>query len=105
MVVLLGLLAALAWGAQGRRAIGLAVVAVALWLGLLVSYSQSSMLGLVAGTLVLIAVRLGLRPALLASGGLALAAIVAVVALSGVLRLDLTSAEGLDRSTAAAGHS
>lgn len=100
MVVLLGLLAALAWGAQGRRAVGLAVVSVALWLGLLVSYSQSSMLGLVAGTLVLIAVRLGLRPALLASGGLALAAIVAVVALSGVLRLDLTSAEGLDRSTA-----
>lgn len=100
MVVLLGLLAALAWGAQGRRVAALAAIAVALWLGLLVSYSQSSMLGLVVGTLVLIGVRFGVRPAILATGGLALAAIVAVVALAGVLRLDLTSSEGLDRSTA-----
>lgn len=100
MVVLLGILAALSWGARGARAAGLAVLFAALWAGLLVSFSQSSMLGLITGALVLVGVRFGARRALVGAGAVALVAVVALVALSGVLRIHLDSAEGLDNSTA-----
>jgi O-antigen ligase len=100
MVVLLGILAVLTWGARGGRAAGLAVLFALLWAGLIVSFSQSSMLGLIVGAIVLLGVRFGAGKALLAAGGFALVAVVALVALSGVLRINLDSSEGIDNSTA-----
>lgn len=100
MVVLLGILAALTWGARGARAGGLALLYALLWAGLIVSFSQSSMLGLIVGAIVLLGVRFGAGRAALAAGGVALVAVVALVALSGVLRINLGSAEGIDNSTA-----
>lgn len=100
MVVLLGILAALTWGARGGRAAGLALLFAVLWAGLIVSFSQSSMLGLIVGAIVLLGVRFGAGKALVAAGGVALVAVVALVALSGVLRINLDSSEGIDNSTA-----
>lgn len=100
MVVLLGILAVLTWGARGGRAAGLAVLFALLWAGLIVSFSQSSMLGLIVGAIVLLGVRFGVGKAVLTAGGVALVAVVALVALSGVLRINLDSSEGIDNSTA-----
>ncbi|MBO9532780.1 MAG: O-antigen ligase family protein [Solirubrobacteraceae bacterium] len=100
MVVLLGLLAALSWGARGARAVGLAVLFLLLWAGLLVSFSQSSMLGLIVGAIVLLGVRFGSGKAALAAGTVGLVALIALVALAGTLRINVSSSEGLNVSSA-----
>ncbi|MFT4036525.1 MAG: O-antigen ligase family protein, partial [Patulibacter sp.] len=100
MVVLLGILAVLSWGARGARAAGLALLFAVLWGGLLVSFSQSSMLGLIVGAIVLLGVRFGAGKAAIAAGSVALVAVIALVALAGTLRINLDSSEGLDTSTA-----
>ncbi|MEH3054913.1 MAG: O-antigen ligase family protein [Patulibacter minatonensis] len=100
MVVLLGILAVLAWGARGGRAAALGLLFVVLWAGLFVSFSQSSMLGLIFGATVLLGVRFGAGRSVLAGGAVIVAAVVAVLALSGPLRVNVSSPEGLDRSSA-----
>jgi O-antigen ligase len=100
MVVLLAILAVLAWGARGVRAAALAVLFVVLWAGLLVSFSQSSMLGLITGAIVLLGARFGTGKALVAAGSVGLVAVIALVALAGTLRINVSSDEGLNNSTA-----
>ena len=100
MVILLGVLSALAWGARGLRVVGLAVLFALLWTGMFVTYSQSSMLGLLVGAVVLLGLRFGAGRAVAVGGVMAVAALVAVFALGGLLRIDATSSEGLDNSSA-----
>ncbi len=100
MVVLLGVLSALAWGARGARVVGLALLFAVLWAGLFVTYSQSSMLGLLVGAVVLLGLRFGAGRAGLVGGTLVVAGIVAVVAFGGFLRVNASSSESLDVSSA-----
>ncbi|MDO9354212.1 MAG: O-antigen ligase family protein [Solirubrobacteraceae bacterium] len=101
MVILLGVLTALVWGARGvGRIAGLAVLFAVVWAGLFVTYSQSSMLGLLVGAIVLMGLRFGPRKAGLVGGALVLAGVIAVVAFGGYLRVNTSTSEGLDVASA-----
>jgi O-antigen ligase len=98
-LVMLGLAAVLLWERRPRSA-GLAAAALAvLWGGLLLTLSQSSFAGLLAGLFVLAALRYPLAkvaPAVLAAAAVGL---VVVLAFPSALRLDLGNAKSLDDAT------
>jgi O-antigen ligase len=98
-LVMLGLAAVLLWERRPRAA-GLAAAALAvLWGGLLLTLSQSSFAGLLAGLFVLAALRY--PPAKVAPAVIAVVAIglVVVLAFPSALRLDLGNAKSLDDAT------
>jgi len=98
-LVMVGLAAVLLWAGQPRR-IGLAAGGVAvLWAGLVLTLSQSSFAALLAGLVVLAALRWAPWRTLAAAGTAILAAGVLVLAFPGALRLDLTSSESIDAAT------
>ena len=99
VMVVLCLTAVLLW-APARRRVLLAGAAVGvLWCGLLLTFSQSSLVALLVGLGVLAALRWGRRPVLLA-GAAANALGVAVLVLgAGLLRVDLGSRSSVDRAT------
>ena len=100
MVVLLGLLSALAWGARGVKVAVYAVLFAVIWVGLLFTYSQSSMLGLLIGALVLLGLRFGPGKAVAAGAALAIAGLAVVLLFSSQLRLDTGGGEkGCDVAT------
>lgn len=99
MVVLLGLLTALAWGARGARVALYGVLFAVIWIGLLFTYSQSSMLGLLVGALVLLGMRFGTGKAVAVTGALAVAGIAAVLVFSSELRIDTSGDRGCDLAT------
>jgi O-antigen ligase len=91
--------AALLW-AQARRTVWLcAVVLAVLWAGLVPSLSESSFAALALGLAVLAGLRWSWRPVLAAGAGIALVAIVVVVAAPGVLGIETHSFDALDKST------
>ncbi|MBJ7470740.1 MAG: O-antigen ligase family protein [Solirubrobacteraceae bacterium] len=93
MVVLLGLLSALAWGARGWRVAVYAVLFAVIWVGLLFTYSQSSMLGLLVGALVLLGLRFGAGRAVGAGATLVVIGLVGVFVFSDQLRIDTGGGE------------
>jgi O-antigen ligase len=98
-LVMLGLAGALLWG-RGTRELGLAAAALAvLWGGLVLTLSQSSFAGLLAGLVVLAWLRFGPRFVLPPLAAAAAVAAVLVLAFPGALRLDLGSDESLDNAT------
>lgn len=99
MLVLLGILAALAWGARGVRVGGLALLFAVLWTGLLVTFSQSSMLGLLIGALVLLGLRFGAGRAIATTGVVAVVAVGGMFAFGDTLRLNVTSAQSVGLAT------
>ena len=99
MVVLLGLLSALAWGARGWRVALYAVLFAVIWVGLLFTYSQSSMLGLLIGSLVLLGLRFGAGKAVAAGAGLAVVGLAVALLFSSQLRLDFGGDKGCDLAT------
>ncbi|MEN0011974.1 MAG: O-antigen ligase family protein, partial [Solirubrobacteraceae bacterium] len=103
MVILIGVLALLAWGARGMRIVWLAVLFVLLWTGMFVTYSQSSMLGLLVAAIVLLGLRFGRAQAAAATATLVVAGLFAIFALGGVLHIHVGSSEGFDNSTAGRG--
>ncbi len=80
VAVLASLSGILLGGVRGRRVVGLYVVVVATWLGLLISFSQSSFVALAAGIVVAVAVAWGRRTtlALVALGAATLLVVLAV---------------------------
>jgi putative inorganic carbon (HCO3(-)) transporter len=95
---LVGLGAFLAWTRDGRAAIAAAAVAGVLLVALTLSYSLTSMAALVAGLLVVVALRWTLRWAL--AGGAAILVCGAIFLLvSGTGESDLGSAEDFDTTT------
>lgn len=100
MVVLIGVVAILAWGARGARAIGLWVLLIVLWGGLLISFSQSSMAGLLVGTLVLVGLRFGAMRALAAGGMIALCGVIAVAGFGDALRINVNDRDSVWKATA-----
>jgi O-antigen ligase len=99
VAILASLAGILLGGVRGRRIAGLYAVVVATWLGLLISFSQSSFVALAAGIVVAVAVAWG-RKATLTLVGLAAAAAVVLLAVPQV-RHELVgkSRSGVNRIT------
>lgn len=99
-VALLGVATAILWRPLSSRGLaGTALLAAWLFAGLVVTLSQSSFAALLAGLVVLAALRLGVRPVALAAGVAAVVTVVAVLAAPGALRLDFGDSGSLDRAT------
>ena len=98
-LVMLCLSALLLWGRRTRD-IALAVAAlVVLWGGLVLTLSQSSFAALLAGLLVLAALRFPGRRTLAAAGAVVAVGAIVVLAFPGALRLDLGSSKSIDKAT------
>ncbi|MGI8781136.1 MAG: O-antigen ligase family protein [Solirubrobacteraceae bacterium] len=96
---MLGLAGVLLWDRRPRTA-GLAAAAVAvLWGGLLLTLSQSSFAALLAGLLVLAALRFPVHKVAPAVVAVVAIGLVLVLAFPSALRLDLGSAQSLDDAT------
>ncbi|HZH24465.1 MAG TPA: O-antigen ligase family protein [Solirubrobacteraceae bacterium] len=98
-LVMLGLAAVLLWERRPRTAAAAALALAVLWGGLLLTLSQSSFAGLLAGLLVLAALRYPVAKVLPAIVALAVAGAVLVLAFPSALRLELGDAESLDDAT------
>jgi len=97
-LVLVALGAYLAWARNTRLAIAAVVVAAVLLAALALSFSITGFVALIAGLLVVMALRWGLRWAV-AAGGAVLVAAAIFFAVSGVGRADLSSSDKLEVST------
>jgi len=98
-LVMLGLAAVLLWERRPRTAALAAAALAVLWGGLLLTLSQSSFAGLLAGLFVLAALRFPLATVAPALVGLLAIGLVLVLAFPSALRLDLGNAESLDDAT------
>jgi O-antigen ligase len=98
-LVMLGLAAVLLWERRPRTAALAAAALAVLWGGLLLTLSQSSFAGLLAGLFVLAALRFPLAKVAPALVGLLAIGLVLVLAFPSALRLDLGNAESLDDAT------
>lgn len=88
-VVITLVAAAVAWSRASRRTWTLVAVMAVLWVALVLTYSQSSFLALLAGLAVLLAVTWNLRAVLVAGASLAVLALAFLVLAGGVVKLDL----------------
>jgi O-antigen ligase len=98
-LTMLLVVAAMLWQADRRRVLAAAAVLVALWLGLLGSVSQSSMVALLAGLAVISAARFSVRLAATATVAIAVAGIVIAIAASGRLHLNLSDTSAANNAT------
>lgn len=102
-LVMLLVVAVLLWSPV-RRTIWLSAGALAvLWAALVLTFSQSSFAALLVGCAVLAGLRFGLRPVIGSLAGVAIAAVVVVVAAPGLVNLDLDSEGSVDRATSGRG--
>jgi len=98
-VVMLGL-AAVLLRARRTRTVALAALALAvLWSGLVLTLSQSSFVALLAGLAVLALGRFPVRAVAAAVAAAAVTGAVLLLAFPGIVRVDLTDPESLDRAT------
>jgi O-antigen ligase len=98
-MVMIGLAAVLLWETRARTQWMVAVGLAILWGGLLLTLSQSSFVALLAGLLVLGALRWKPRRALYAAAGAAAIGIVLVVAFPNTVGIDLRSGDRIDDTT------
>jgi len=98
-VVMIGLAAVLLWERRSREVWSAALALAVLWGGLVLTLSQSSFAALLAGLLVLAALRFPLRKVAPVALAVAAAGVVLVLAFPSALRLDLDSAASLDDAT------
>lgn len=98
-VVMVLVAAVLLWARTVRDAVIGAVVLAALWAGLVLTFSQSSFVALLAGLAVLGGLRWGWRRAAVAAGAVAAAGIAVVLLASGALRLELGDSESVSDAT------
>jgi len=96
-VVMILLAAALLWE-RGRR-VAVALALAVLWGGLVLTLSQSSFAALLAGLVVLAALRWPPRRSLAVAGAAVLAGAALVVLFPGTVRLDLGDADSIDKAT------
>jgi O-antigen ligase len=98
-VVMLGVTAVVAWTARARVALAGALLLALLWAGLVLTFSQSSFVALLAGLAVLGAFRWGAGRALAATGAVALVGVAVVLLAPGAVRLDLESDKSVQDAT------
>ncbi len=98
-LVMLGLAAVLLWERRPRTVALAAAALVVLWGGLLLTLSQSSFAGLLAGLFVLAALRYPLAKVVPSIVAMVVVGAVLVLAFPSALRLELGDAESLDDAT------
>ena len=98
-LVMLGLAAVLLWERRPRPAALAAAALAVLWGGLLLTLSQSSFAALLAGLLVLAALRYPLAKVVPSVVAMVVVGLVLVLAFPSALRLELGDAESLDDAT------
>jgi O-antigen ligase len=98
-LIMLGLAGALLWGRAQRTIVLVSLALAVLWAGLLLTLSQSSFAALLAGLVVLAALRWRPWRSLGAAAVVAVVAAGLVVAFPGALRLDLSSSDSIDSAT------
>ncbi len=98
-MVMLVVTAVMLYTEKTRRVFGAAGVLAVLWAGLVLSLSQSSIAALLAGLIVLAALRWKTRPVLYLTGGVLLAGLIFALAFPSVTGVDLTSSKGAETST------
>jgi O-antigen ligase len=99
VMVMLAVSAVLLWAGERRTALAAGAVLALLWAGLLLTFSQSSFTALLVGLAVLAALRWGTRPVFVAGAAAVVATTAFVVLGQGLLRLELGSADSVDRAT------
>ena len=99
VMVMIVLAALLLWNANSRLVLGLTVVLVLLWGGLVVSFSQSSIAALLVGLAVLAAVRWKAKPVIAAVAVALVVAAIVVIAAPSSIRLQGHSAGSLNHAT------
>jgi len=82
--------AALIWARRRNEAIILCVIAAILWLALVITFSQSSFIALLAGLSVLVALRWSLKFVLVGIGVLVVGTVLFATVAGGVVKLDLS---------------
>jgi O-antigen ligase len=103
VIVMLALVASMLWTAQRQTTVLCAVALAVLWGGLVLTLSQSSLGALLAGLVVLAALRWSAAWTGAAVGAAAAAGAAVVLAFPSVLDLDLGSDRSLDRATSGRG--
>ncbi|MEX0993162.1 MAG: O-antigen ligase family protein [Solirubrobacterales bacterium] len=103
VLTMLGLVALMLWSGRTRVAIGTAAALAVLWGGLVLTFSQSSFVALLAGLAVLAALRWNVRKTLLAAGAALATGLVFVLAFQGALNIELGSSAGVDKVTSGRG--
>jgi len=99
-LVMLGLAGVLLWTRQRWSVAFAALALVVLWAGLLLTLSQSSFAALLAGLVVIAALRWGAPwRALGIAGAVMVVAVALVLAFPSAVRLDLSSSESIDKAT------
>ena len=98
-LVMLGLAAVLLWERRPRTAALAAAALVVLWGGLVLTLSQSSFAGLLAGLLVLAALRYPVAKVVPSIVAMIAVGLILVLAFPSALRLDFGNAESLDDAT------
>ena len=98
-IVMIGITAVVAWTARTRVALAGALLLALLWAGLVLTFSQSSFVALLAGLAVLGAFRWGAGRALAATGAVALVGVAVVLLAPGSVRLDLDSNKSVQDAT------
>ena len=98
-VVMILLAAVLLWERARSRIFGTALCLAVLWVGLVLSLSQSSLAGLLVGLAVLGGLRFGMRYAAAAIGAAIVVGLVVVVAFPHAVRLNVNSLQSLNGST------
>jgi O-antigen ligase len=93
-LVMLAVTSAVLWSRGGRRTLIGGALLLWLWGGLITSFSQSSILALLVGLAVLAGLRWGMLRTAVATGALALVALLVLLAAPASLHLGLKGAEG-----------
>lgn len=99
-LTIVALVTALLWLREQRLVAWIAALVGVLWLGLVTTFSQSSLAALLVGLAVLAALRWSLRWTLAACAGSLLAAAAFVLAAGGSLKIDLSTEQKLNKDTA-----
>jgi O-antigen ligase len=99
VMVMITVVAAMLWSRDGRRPVAMAAILAVLWGGLLLTFSQSSIVALLAGLAALAALRWHLRWTAVAVGVGLVAALAFVLTLGSTVKVDLGSERSLERTT------
>ncbi len=103
VLAMLWLTALMLWSGRLKVALWTAAALAVLWGGLILTFSQSSFVALLAGLAVLAALRWDVRKTVLATAGGLVLGIVGVFAFQGSLGIELGSARGVDEFTSGRG--
>ncbi|MDX6662677.1 MAG: hypothetical protein QOG09_779, partial [Solirubrobacterales bacterium] len=98
-LAILAVVAAMLWARSRRTALAAAITTAILWVALVLTFSQSSLVALLAGLVVLAALRWSVRWTAVIAALAAIAALVYLVAFGSQIKFQLGSEKALDKTT------